>query len=121
MLGARPVLAPFGRRGPTPARLRRAPQTPSAGVSALALGLPDNAGGPSTLTSRLLKNPRRRGRVARGRAPQSAAYEPQARPSKKRAARTAANRRRGGEPGPARPAPRRTGPVFQHPARSPSG
>src|SRR6266566_8381135 len=71
--------------------------------------------------SRLLKNPRRRGRVARGRAPQSAAYEPQARRSRKCAARNAANRRRGGEPGPARPAPRRTGPVFQHPASVPPG
>src|SRR5438034_6729384 len=38
-LGARPLLA-YARCAPTPARLRRAPQTPSASSSALALGLP---------------------------------------------------------------------------------
>src|SRR5207249_9486174 len=98
------------RRAVSP--LRRA--DPRAGdrwaVELLLPALPGLGGRPTP--SRLLKNPRRRGRVARGRASQSAAYEPQARRSKKRAARNAANRRRGGEPGSARPAPRRTGPVF---------
>src|SRR5439155_6037665 len=41
--------APSARRfapcGPTPTRLRRAPQTPSASMSALALGLPHLLGG----------------------------------------------------------------------------
>src|SRR5206468_3181947 len=37
---ARPLLARYARCAPTPARVRRAPQTPSASSSALALGLP---------------------------------------------------------------------------------
>src|SRR5207247_7299590 len=39
-LGARPVLTRFARSVSTPARLRRAPQTPSASSTALAVGLP---------------------------------------------------------------------------------
>src|SRR5206468_11527920 len=46
-LGARPVLTRFARSVPTPARLRRAPQTPSASSTAPAVGLPFSSGGPS--------------------------------------------------------------------------
>ena len=95
---------------------------------------PDSANSPGLLTgplmpqtlatpsgsghvARLVKDDRRHERVARGRAPQSAAYERRERAQGLCTRRRAgANRRRGGAPGPARPVTRRHGIVFQQPA-----